>query len=235
MNQQPSQPFDAFAPFRATEEAAPDIHIGTPENPLPRPRLVTTVDGKDWRIGNIPTGANAQRSVADRWKRFLAGDKKDKDAFFPSETRSGRRAQRRAFARQQRKDQARYFKRELAKENAARDLLNLFLLADGAHPGVSPIMRGRANDRIAARVKYLRDEQQKAYDKAIAARQKDRSLPAPSPIDSHEAIKAQLWKIAQTAVLPSPKGQVVPMTKGQQIHQLAQSRIDQATGHPVIG
>ena len=189
-----NQNFNPFPLFGSKDETKVDDLIGTPDAPIER-----------FALFSVPTGRNAQRSVADRWKRFLASDQKDEDAFFPREARSQRRTVARARARQQRKDQARYFKRELAKENAARDLLNLFLLADGAHPGVSPIMRNRASDRIAARVKYLRDEQQAAYDKAIAARQKDRSLPAPSPIDSHEAIRAQLWKIAETATLPTAK------------------------------
>lgn len=218
------QNFNPFSLFSSTDEARPDDIIGTPDAPIER-----------FALFSVPTGRNAQRSVSDRWKRFLAGDKKDEDAYFPVEARSQRRAMARSRARQQRKDQARYFRRELAKENAARDLLNLFLLADGAHPGVNPIMRNRANQALAARVAYLRDEQQKVYDKAIAARQKDRSLPAPSPVDSHDAIRKQLWALAQTATLPSPKGNVVPLTKGQQIHQLAQSRIDRATGHPVVG
>ncbi len=188
---------------QSDDEAAPDVQVGTPESPLPRPRLVS-VDGKDWTIANIPTGASAQRSVTDRWRNFIAGDKKDKDAFFPTSTRAAKRADERSRRTRQRKHQRGYFRRELAKENAARDLLNLFLLADGVEPA-SPVMRNRANVALAARVAYLHDEQQKAYDKAIAARQADRSLPAPTPPTRHEEIRAQLWELAKTATLPSPK------------------------------
>lgn len=203
------QNFNPFSIFSSTDETRADDLIGTPDAPIERDALFS-----------VPTGRNAQRSVSDRWKRFLAGDKKDEEAYFPVESRSQRRSLARSHSRQQRKDQARYFRRELAKENAARDLLNLFLLADGATKA-DPIMRNRAQDRIAARVKYLRDEQQAAYDKQIAARQKDRSLPAPSPIASHEEIRAQLWQIAQTAVLPTPKGQEPHLTKGQQMNLMA--------------
>lgn len=216
--------FDAFTPFRSDEETEADIRVGTPENPYPMPRLVV-LDGKEFTIGNIPTGANAQRSLSDRWRRFLAGDKKDKDAFFPTEARRTRRAEKRVRETTRRKHQRGYFRRELAKEVAARDLLNLFQIADGAVPA-TPIMRSRAQDRIAARVKYLRDEQQKAYDKAIEARQKDRSLPAPSAIDSHDAIRAQLWEIAKTAVLPSPKG--ARPSKAQEIRDLQRSLADRS-------
>ncbi len=168
-------------------------NVGTVESPLEVPGNV-----------HVPTGVNATRQTSDRWRRFIAGDKKDKDVFFPANTRQGRRAAERSQRTTQRKHQLGYFRRELAKENAARDLLNLFLLADGVEPA-SPVMRNRANVALAARVAYLHDEQQKAYDKAIAARQKDRSLPAPTPPTRHEEIRAQLWELAKTATLPSPK------------------------------
>ncbi len=183
---------DAFQKFQS-EDTEADVLVGTPTNPL-----------EISPFAPAPTGSNAQRSLADRWRRFLAGDKKDKDAFFPVEARRTRRAQARQRATEQRKHQKGYYRRELAKEKAARDLLNLFQIADGAVES-NPIMRHRAEQRILARIKYLRDEQQKAYDTAIEARQKDRSLPAPSPIASHEEIRAQLWKIAQTATLPAAK------------------------------
>lgn len=209
--------FDAFQRFQSgSEDTETEVNIGTVEEP----RHLSLVDNSP-----IPTGRNAERSVSDRWRRFLAGDKKDKDAFFPADTRAQRRAQRRAARTTQRKHQRGYFRRELAKENAARDLLNLFQIADGAVPA-SPIMRNRAQERIAARVKYLRDEQQKAYDKAIAARQKNRDLPAPSPIDSHEAIRAQLWNIAKTAVLPVPRG--ARPSKAEEIRDLTRAMADRA-------
>lgn len=222
-----------FPIFNQADDEATDVQVGTTETALERPRLVA-VDGVLRDAGAIPTGANAQRSLQDRWRNFIAGDKKDKDAFFPQSTRSARRAQDRAARTTQRKHQRGYFRRERAKEEAARDLLNLFLLADGATKA-DPFMRARAANRIADRVKYLRDQQQKTYDKALAARANDRSLPAPTPPQRHEEIRAQLWLLAQTAVLPAAKGETVPLTKGQQIHQLAQSRLDATTGHPVVG
>lgn len=215
--------FPAFQSRSAEELEEATENVGTVEAPLEVHPLVF-----------VPTGANATRSLQDRWRNFIAGDKKDKDAYFPENTRQARRAQARSRATTQRKHQRGYFRRELAKENAARDLLNLFLLADGATKA-DPFMRNRAQGRLADRVAYLRNEQQKVYDKALAARANDRSLPAPTPPQRHEEIRAQLWELAQTATLPVPKGQKVTLTKGQAIHQLAQSRIDTATGHPVVG
>lgn len=185
--------FNAFQKFDETESAE-DVQVGTPENPL----------YLGSRAKPVPTGANAQRSQADRWKNFIAGDKKDKEAFFPASTRAAKRADQRARRTQQRKHQRGYFRRELARENAARDLLNLINIAD-RKVLASPRMRGRAVAALAARVAYLHGEQQKAYDKALAARQADRSLPAPTPPLRHDAIEAQLRELAKTATLPTPK------------------------------
>ena len=159
-----------------SDELTGEGEIGTPEAPIEVSPLA-----------HVPTGVNAQRSESDRWKRFVAGDKKDKDTFLPSQTRAARRAQRRADRTTQRKHQRGYFRRELAKESAARDLLNLFLLADGA-TGAHPSFVARAQAALDKRIAYLQ-EQEAAQGREV----------------TQDAVRAQLWKLAQAATLPVRK------------------------------
>lgn len=197
-----------FNPFSILGKAAEAVeeNIGTVESPILLSRAKTNAFGEIRDAGKVLTGKAARASEASRWTAWAAQpqEERSKDAFFPLGGRQERRSQARAEARQRRKGQRNFVRRERAKEVAARDLLNLFLLADGAEPA-SPLHRNRAKDRIAERVAYLRGEQQAKYDEAIAARQADRSLGAPQPIASHEEIRAELWRLAQTAVLPTPK------------------------------
>jgi hypothetical protein len=193
-------------------EADASVQIGTPEAPLDRPRL-KLVDGEIRDAGKVLTGPQARDSwqkISRAWSAKPEADR-DAEAFLPRDARYARRVAKRARARQMRKDQRRFVQREWARETAARDLLNLFLLADGAEPA-SPLHRYRAQERIARRVAYIRGERQAQYDQQIAARQKDRTLPAPAPIPSHDEIRAELWRLASTATLPKPKVRKVPAT-----------------------
>ncbi len=178
--------------------------IGTVEEPLIAHPLL-----------HVPTGRAAQQSAQDRWKNFQKNE--DKDAFLPISARQQRRAAQAASRRQAKRGTRAFKRRELLKETAASDLANLFNQIDG-HIKVDPIARLRARNAIAARVKFLRDQQQAQYDRQIAARgggphplrrrghvplrQKDRDLPAPGKVASHEEIEAQLRAVAKTARLP---------------------------------
>ncbi len=162
--------------------------IGTVEEPLIAHPLL-----------HVPTGRAAQQSAQDRWKNFQKNE--DKDAFLPISARQQRRAAQAAARRQAKRGTRAFKRRELLKESAASDLANLFNQIDG-HVKVDPIARLRARNAIAARVKFLRDQQQAQYDRQIAARQKDRDLPAPGKVASHEEIEAQLRAVAKTARLP---------------------------------
>lgn len=208
-----------FSIFQIGTSGTEPIEIGTTSEPIARPRLVA-VDGEIRDAGAIPTGRNAEKSVQDRWKRFFAGNKEDKDAFFPANTRAAKRAQKQADRTRRRKHQRGYFRRELAKENAARDLLNLINIVDGKVPA-SPMMRHRATGALASRVAYLHNEQQKVYDKALEARQKDRDLPAPTPPTRHDEIERQLRELAKTAVLPTPRG--ARPSKAEEIRDLTRT------------
>jgi hypothetical protein len=128
----------------------------------------------------------------------------DKDDFIYADTRRVKRAKKRARARQAKVMQRAYVRREWAKETEANQLAQLFNLADGLVPA-SGIMHGRARSAILDRIKHVRDEDQRRYDKEWAARKKDRDLPAPQPVIAHEIVEQRLRGIAKTARTVVPR------------------------------
>jgi hypothetical protein len=120
------------------------------------------------------------------------------DDFVYADTRRVKRARRAARARQAKAMQRSYVRREWAKETEANQLAQLFNLYEGKVP-TSWRMASRAHQAILARIKHVRDEDQKRYDKEWAARQKNRDLPAPEPVISHDTVMQQLRGIAKTA------------------------------------
>jgi len=200
----------SFNPFSLFQPAETDTNreVGTPERPLDRPRLQVLPNGEIRDAGAVLTGPRARDSWAKISKAWAAKPEADRDAeaFLPRDDRRSRREHDRAMRRERRKSQRAFTRRELAKESAARDLLNLFLLADGKEP-TSAQRRNQAKWAIAQRVAYLRGVEQAKYDEQISARQHDRRLPAPSPVRSHEAIEAELRALAATVTLPTPKAQ----------------------------
>ena len=65
---------------------------------------------------NIPTGRNAQRSVADRFAAYQKAPVKDEEAFFPVNARAQRRAEKAADKRSRRKGQRNFIRREWKRE-----------------------------------------------------------------------------------------------------------------------
>lgn len=131
----------------------------------------------------VPTGRNAQRSVAALQANYQKDPEAGKDIFFPLETRQARRFHKAEEKRQTRRGRRAYVRRELAKERAASDLANLFALRDGQGPPIAPRMR--ASVAINARIKYL--------------------LAEGDGTKTWDEVEAQLRDIAATATLPSPK------------------------------
>jgi hypothetical protein len=127
-----------------------------------------------------------------------------KDDFIYADTRRVKRAKKRARARQAKSMQRAYVRREWAKEREANQLAQLFNLYQGLVP-TSWKMASRAHQALLARVKHVRDEDQKRYDKEWDARQKNRDLPAPEPVISHDAVMQRLQGIAKTARTVVPR------------------------------
>jgi hypothetical protein len=126
------------------------------------------------------------------------------DDFVYADTRRVKRARKAARARQAKSMQRAYVRREWAKETEANQLAQLFNLYEGKVP-TSWKMASRAHQAILARIKHVRDEDQKRYDKEWAARQKDRDLPAPQPVISHDTVMQQLRGVAKTARTVVPR------------------------------
>lgn len=127
-----------------------------------------------------------------------------KDDFVYTNARATRRARARARSREQRKMQAAYTKRERAKEWEANQLAQLFNLWDSLVP-TDWRMRRRAHEAILARAKAVREQDQARFDKEWDARRKNRDLPPPTPVMSHEQIEQRMREIAKTAPTVGPK------------------------------
>lgn len=118
--------------------------------------------------------------------------------------RKQRRQRAAARHRQVGRHRAAYVRREWAKEREANQLAQLFNLRDRLVPA-SPVMRERANRAIQSRIVYLRNKDQARYDREWKARQKNRNLPAPKPVISHDEVMSQLRMVAKTAPTVVPK------------------------------
>jgi hypothetical protein len=127
-----------------------------------------------------------------------------KDDFIYADTRRVKRAKKRARARQAKSMQRAYVRREWAKEREANQLAQLFNLWDKRVPA-GHIMRNRAHQAILARIEHVRAEDQKRYDEEWESRRKDRDLPAPRPVISHDDVWRQLRGVAKTAPTVVPK------------------------------
>jgi hypothetical protein len=127
-----------------------------------------------------------------------------KDDFVLLNLRARRRLANRAATRAQRKGKRNYVRQAVQKAEAATDLAQFFNLADGLVPA-SPWARYRGRMAIAGKVSAIVKEDQARYDREIAARQKDRDLPAPTPPMRHEDVEKGLRGIAKTATTYAPK------------------------------
>lgn len=139
------------------------------------------------------------------WRPRKGHEKPGEDDFVLFDHRQASRAQQRAHRGERRKMQRRFVRREWAKEREQNQLAQLFNIVDGLVPA-SRQMRLRADTAIYARVASIRKQDQARYDKEIAARQKNRDLPAPKPVVLHNEILQQLRGLAKTAPTVVPKG-----------------------------
>ena len=127
------------------------------------------------------------------------------DDFVLANTRATKRARKRTRARQAAKMQRAYVRREWAKEWEVNQLAQLFNLWDKRVPSHDWWMRQRAQNALLARVEAVRDEDQKRYDKEWEERRKNRDLPAPQPVISHDDVWKRLRGLAKTAPKVTPK------------------------------
>lgn len=157
-------------------------------------------------LPRIPTGSRARQALQDRIKNLAKIVDPGEDEFFPIDTRSAKRRQVREEKRQAKRGRRAYVRQELAKERAASDLANLFRIVDREVPS-SRAAYQRANDAIAARIRYIRDQNEVRYGGEWAARQANRDLPAPKPVIRHDEVYKQLRALAEpvTPVLPKEK------------------------------
>lgn len=200
-----------LAHFGSTDTEIVTTNVGTPEKPieLPLGRIYRDDSGNVSKVDSarpVLTGRNASKSEQARVANFLKDGGEDKDVFLPLRARAQRRNQVANSKRQYKRGRRAFVRREWSKEREANQLAQLFNIVDRLVPA-SPRMRLRAQEAISARIVFLRDLQQAAYDKQIKARQANRDLPAPSPVQRHEDIERELRGLAKTASTRMPKVQ----------------------------
>jgi hypothetical protein len=138
------------------------------------------------------------------WQPRKGHEKPGEDDFVVADSRARRRAAQRGQRGERRKMQRRFVRRERRKEWEQNQLAQLFNLVDNLVP-CDRQMRLRADTAIYARVAAIRKQEQARYDREIKARQKNRNLPAPKPVISHDEILQRLRGLAKTAPTVVPK------------------------------